>query len=198
MSTATGVPDPDPVLAALDPEQREAATTLRGPLCILAGAGTGKTRAITHRIAYGVLSGVYHPQQVLAVTFTTRAAGEMRTRLRQLGVPGVAARTFHSAALRQARYFWPKVHRGELPPVVESKLRYVAEAAARCRVEADVAARRDLAGEIEWSKVSSVRPEDYPAVAAKAGRTVAGYDPNTVAHVFSAYEEVRRERGFID
>lgn len=198
MSTATGVPDPDAVLAALDPEQREAATTLRGPLCILAGAGTGKTRAITHRIAYGVLSGVYHPQQVLAVTFTTRAAGEMRTRLRQLGVPGVAARTFHSAALRQARYFWPKVHRGELPPVVESKLRYVAEAAARCRVEADLAARRDLAGEIEWSKVSNVRPEDYPAVAAKAGRTVAGYDPNTVAHVFSAYEEVRRERGFID
>lgn len=199
MSTATaGVPDPDAVLAALDPEQREAATTLRGPLCILAGAGTGKTRAITHRIAYGVLSGVYHPQQVLAVTFTTRAAGEMRTRLRQLGVPGVSARTFHSAALRQARYFWPKVHRGELPPVVESKLRYVAEAAARCRVQADLGARRDLAGEIEWSKVSNVRPEDYPAVAAKAGRTVAGYDPATVAHVFSAYEEVRRERGFID
>ncbi|GAB3415252.1 ATP-dependent DNA helicase UvrD2 [Flindersiella endophytica] len=191
-------PDADTVLAALDPEQREAATTLRGPLCILAGAGTGKTRAITHRIAYGVLSGAWQPQQVLAVTFTTRAAGEMRTRLRELGVGGVSARTFHSAALRQARYFWPKVYGTDLPPIVESKLRYVAEAANRCRVQADLAGRRDLAGEIEWAKVSNVRPDDYPAVAARTGRQLAGYDAATVARVFSAYEEVRRDRGFID
>jgi DNA helicase II / ATP-dependent DNA helicase PcrA len=197
-SASPGSPDADAVLAALDPEQREAATTLRGPLCILAGAGTGKTRAITHRIAYGVLSGVWQPQHVLAVTFTTRAAGEMRTRLRELGVPGVQARTFHSAALRQARYFWPKLYNAELPQVVESKLRYVAEAAARCRVPADLAGRRDLAGEIEWAKVSNVRPDDYPTVAARTGRRLAGYDHQTVAHVFAAYEEVRRDRGFID
>ena len=70
--------DPDALLDSLDPEQREVATALRGPVCVLAGAGTGKTRAITSRIAYGVRSGVYVPQRVLAVTFTARAAGEMR------------------------------------------------------------------------------------------------------------------------
>ncbi|HZC25894.1 MAG TPA: ATP-dependent helicase, partial [Actinopolymorphaceae bacterium] len=198
-TTATLPPrDADAVLEALDPEQREAATTLGGPLCILAGAGTGKTRAITHRLAYAVLSGRWRPQQVLAVTFTTRAAGEMRTRLRELGVVGVQARTFHSAALRQARYFWPQVYRCELPPIVESKLRYVAEAASRCRVAADLAGRRDLASEIEWAKVSNVRPDDYPALATKAGRQLAGFDAATVAHVFAAYEEVRRDHGHLD
>ncbi len=191
-------PTADDVLAALDPEQRAAATSLDGPLCILAGAGTGKTRAITHRIAYAVLAGRWQPRRVLAVTFTTRAAGEMRTRLRELGVAGVQARTFHSAALRQARYFWPQVYRSELPPIVESKLRYVAEAAARCRVSADLAGRRDLASEIEWAKVSNVRPDDYPTLAAKAGRQAGGFDAATIAHVFAAYEEVRRERGHLD
>ena len=101
--------DADAVLELLDPEQRVVATTLHGPVCVFAGAGTGKTRAITHRIAYGVLTGTYHPQQVLAVTFTTRAAGEMRARLRTLRADGVQARTFHSAALRQLTYFWPRM-----------------------------------------------------------------------------------------
>ena len=91
----------DEILDALDPEQREVATALHGPVCVLAGAGTGKTRAITHRIAYGVRVGAYNPQSVLAVTFTARAAGEMRQRLRALGATGVQARTFHAAALRQ-------------------------------------------------------------------------------------------------
>ena len=116
----------DDLLAALDPEQREVATALRGPVRVLAGAGTGKTRAITHRIAYGVASGVYNPMEVLAVTFTTRAAGEMRGRLRMLGASGVQARTFHSAALRQVRYFWPRVYGGEPPQLIESKLGLVA------------------------------------------------------------------------
>src|SRR5213083_1545737 len=102
-------PTADDVLAALDPEQRDVATALRGPVCVLAGAGTGKTRAITHRIAYGVHAGLLPPAHVLAVTFTARAAGEMRGRLRELGVLGVQARTFHSAALRQLGYFWPRV-----------------------------------------------------------------------------------------
>ena len=192
-----GPMDADAVLADLDPEQRQAATALSGPVCILAGAGTGKTRAITHRIAYAVLSGRWRPQQVLAVTFTTRAAGEMRGRLRELGAQGVQARTFHSAALRQARYFWPRAYGQELPPIVDSKLRYVAEAASRCRVPADLAGRKDLASEIEWAKVSNVRPDDYERVADQAGRQPT-YDPPTVARVFAAYEQVRRDRGFID
>src|SRR6187431_1817038 len=110
----------DDLLVALDPEQREVATALRGPVRVLAGAGTGKTRAITHRIAYGVASGVYNPMEVLAVTFTTRAAGETRTRLRSMGASSVQARTFHSAALRQVRYFWPRVYGGEPPQLIES------------------------------------------------------------------------------
>ena len=127
----------DAVLAALDPEQREVATALHGPVCVLAGAGTGKTRAITHRIAYGVHTGVYVPQQVLAVTFTSRAAGEMRARLRTLGVGGVQARTFHAAALRQLTYFWPRQVGGALPRIAEHKAGLVAEAAARLRLRPD-------------------------------------------------------------
>jgi DNA helicase-2/ATP-dependent DNA helicase PcrA len=103
------------VLEGLDPEQREVAQAVRGPVCVLAGAGTGKTRAITHRIAYAVQSGVVEAQSVLAVTFTARAAGELKQRLRTLGVPGVQARTFHAAALRQLSYFWPRVIGGDAP-----------------------------------------------------------------------------------
>ena len=90
---------PDALLEDLDPEQRQVATALSGPVAVIAGAGTGKTRAITYRIAYGVACGAYNPTSVLAVTFTTRAAGELRGRLQHLGAHGVQARTFHSAAL---------------------------------------------------------------------------------------------------
>ncbi len=185
---------PESLLEVLDPEQREVATTLAGPVCVVAGAGTGKTRAITHRIAYGVATGTYDPAEVLAVTFTTRAAGEMRSRLAALGAPGVQARTFHSAALRQARYFWPKVFGGELPELSVSKLPFLGEAARRTRVGTEQALLRDLAGEIEWAKVSNVRPDDYPRLAPPAKRVVAGLDATTVGHVFAAYEEVKRER----
>ncbi len=188
----------DRLLEALDPEQREVALALHGPVRVLAGAGTGKTRAITHRIAYGVASGVYNPTEVLAVTFTTRAAGEMRTRLRALGAGGVQARTFHSAALRQARYFWPRVYGGELPVLTESKLPLMGNAARRNRVEADQATLRDLASEIEWAKVSNVRPDDYARVAAARGRSVNGQDPATVARVFATYEQVKRDQGRMD
>ncbi|MDQ4086264.1 MAG: ATP-dependent DNA helicase UvrD2 [Actinomycetota bacterium] len=185
------------LLEGLDPEQREVATALHGPVCVLAGAGTGKTRAITHRIAYAAHSGAVDPSRVLAVTFTTRAAGEMRGRLGQLGVPLVQARTFHSAALRQARYFWPRVYGGQLPDVVQSKLALLREAADRCRLPKH-AELKDFAAEIEWAKVGNVRPDDYPALADRARRAVAGHDHATVARVFAAYEEVKRDRGRID
>ena len=190
--------DPDALLEALDPEQREVALALKGPVRVLAGAGTGKTRAITHRMAYGVATGIYNPTEVLAVTFTTRAAGEMRSRLRNLGAGGVQARTFHSAALRQARYFWPRVYGGELPVLTESKLPMLGNAARRNRVEADQATLRDLASEIEWAKVSNVRPDDYARVADARGRSVTGQDPATVARVFAAYEQVKRDQGRMD
>ena len=194
---------PEAVLAALDPEQREVALATRGPVCVIAGAGTGKTRAIAHRVAYAVRTGVVNPGHVLAVTFTTRAAGELRSRLRQLDGPGgsglgqVAARTFHSAALRQLVHFWPVTVGGRPPAVLDSKISLLAEAARAARVPATGAELRDLATEVEWAKVLQVRPEDYAVAAAGEGRTPP------VAHeaagrVFAAYENLRRDRHLVD
>jgi DNA helicase-2/ATP-dependent DNA helicase PcrA len=191
------MPDADAILDGLDPEQREVATSLTGPVCVLAGAGTGKTRAITHRIAYGVHSGVYVPQQVLAVTFTTRAAGELRTRLRELGVGGVQARTFHAAALRQLSFFWPQVVGGAPPQLVEHKAGLVADAAARLRLSIDRPAVRDLAAEIEWAKVTLLTPQTYPAAAAGRGEP-GGFDIPTVARLLEVYEDVKTDRNVID
>ena len=187
------------LLAGLDPEQRQVALAARGPVCVLAGAGTGKTRAITYRIAYAALSGTMDPAHVLALTFTVRAAGELRGRLRQLGVGQVRASTFHAAALRQLNYFWPRVVGGRPPQLIDSKAGLVREAAKRAMVRLDgtPGALADTAAEIEWAKVIQVRPDGYPAAAAVAGRSaVAGAD--NLAAVYAAYEELRRERHLID
>jgi DNA helicase II / ATP-dependent DNA helicase PcrA len=189
---------PDALLDDLDPEQRQVATALTGPVAVIAGAGTGKTRAITYRIAYGVATGAYSPTSVLAVTFTTRAAGELRGRLQQLGAYGVQARTFHSAALRQAQYFWPQVYGGELPRVLDNRMGVIAEAGGRLRVRIDTPGLRDLVSEISWAKVSNVSAEDYPRLAAQHHRQLASYDPETVSRVFAAYEKAKRDRGRID
>ncbi len=186
------------VLASLDPDQRAAAEAVKGPVCILAGAGTGKTRTITHRIAYAVLTGTVEPEAVLAVTFTARAAGELRGRLRGLGVGGVQARTFHAAALRQLTYFWPQVIGGEPPRLVESKLRLVAEAATKSlRVSLPTAELRDVTSEIEWAKSSLVTPETYAADAVRARRQPPR-PPETVAAIFEAYETAKTASGQLD
>ena len=195
----------DAVLAALDPEQREVALAARGPVCVLAGAGTGKTRAVAHRIAYAVATGAVDPARVLAVAFTTRAAGELRGRLRLLGsqaLPGggmerVQARTFHSAALRQLTHFWPLTVGGPPPRVLDSKASLVAEAARRVRVQLGPPDLRDAAGEIEWAKVTGVRPEDYGAESAKAGRTPP-VGPPELSRLYAAYQELLRERHLVD
>ena len=187
------------LLEALDPDQREVAEHLEGPLCVLAGAGTGKTRAITYRIAHGVATGAYQATQVLAVTFTARAAGEMRSRLADLGVPGVQARTFHAAALRQLTYFWPTAIGGRRPDIQAHKAPLVGAAARRLGLPTDRATVRDLAAEVEWAKVTMTLPEDYAQAAVAAGRTgVAGQEAATVAQVLSLYEEAKSERGVID
>ncbi|MGC5288107.1 ATP-dependent DNA helicase UvrD2 [Micromonospora sp. DT231] len=186
------------VLAGLDPEQRSAVTAPAGPVCILAGAGTGKTRAITSRIAHRVLSGEISPRHVLAVTFTARAAAEMRHRLALIGASGVQARTFHSAALRQVRYFAPRLLSGRaMPELLDSKVRLVTLAAARVGLRTDRAAARDLAGEIEWAKSSLVEPSDYVVSAARALRDTP-HEPAKVADVFTAYEQLKRSNGVID
>jgi len=192
------------VLAGLDPEQRQVALAARGPVCVLAGAGTGKTRAVAHRIAYLAATAQADAARVLAVTFTTRAAGELRGRLRQLGhlapdagLAKVQARTFHSAALRQLTHFWSATVGGPPPQVLESKIPLVAEAARRLRVPAGLPELRDAAAEIEWAKVTQVRPDDYPVACAKAARTPP-FDPATVARLYASYEVLRTERHVVD
>ncbi len=187
----------DRILGGLDAEQREVASSLHGPVCVLAGAGTGKTRAITHRIAYGVHSGVYNPQRLLAVTFTARAAAEMRSRLRDLGVGNVQARTFHAAALRQLQFFWPQAIGGALPNLLDHKAQMIAEAARRLRLSTDRASIRDLASEIEWAKVSMLTPANYLENARERGNP-GGFDLTAVARVFQAYEDVKTDRNLID
>ena len=195
----------DALLAALDPEQQEVARATRGPVCVLAGAGTGKTRAIAHRIGYAVATGVVRPDRVLAVTFTTRAAGELRSRLRQLGslaVPGaglelVQARTFHSTALRQLTHFWAAAVGGPAPAVIDSKVGLLTEAARRLRLRLDLAEVRDAAAEIEWAKVTQVRPEEFAAACEKAARTPP-LQPDTLAALYARYEDLRSERNLVD
>ena len=151
----------DPILDALDPEQREVALLLDVPLVVLAGAGTGKTRAITHRVAHAVREGRYAANATLAVTFTTRAAGELKTRLAGLGVRRVTARTIHAAALSQCRYFWPRAYGSEFPAVADNAFSLVARAAGQVLGNAETTLVRDLAAEISWAKSSNVPPSHY-------------------------------------
>ncbi|MDN5857453.1 MAG: ATP-dependent DNA helicase UvrD2 [Pseudonocardia sp.] len=179
----------------LDSEQLAAVTAPRGPVCVLAGAGTGKTRTITRRIAHLTATGHVAAGQVLAVTFTARAAGEMRTRLRGLGVGGVQARTFHAAALRQLRYFWPRVVGGPPWQLIEGKLRAVNQAASMLGLPTDAPTLRDLAGEIEWAKASLVTPDTYPAAAALRDPPLPA---DQVSAVYAQYEELKLRAEVLD
>ena len=185
------------ILTGLDADQRRVVTELDGPMRVLAGAGTGKTRAITHRIAYGIAIGRYVPQRVMALTFTTRAAEEMRLRLRSLGAAGVQTRTFHSAALRQLRYFWPQAVGGTFPQIVGHKAPLLTEAANRLRITTDRALLRDIAAEIEWAKVSMLTPD---TLAARLGERAlpAELTAQNMVRLFRAYEELKDERNVID
>ena len=191
--------NPEELLDALDPDQRAVATQVAGPLAVLAGAGTGKTRAITYRIAYGAAMGAFDPSNVLAVTFTQRAAFEMRHRLAQLGVPKAQARTFHSAALRQLRHFWPTVVGGPLPDVIPHKASLVAASATRLGITIDRTNVRDIAAEIEWAKVSMIDAAHYASRVARLRRDVpAGLDAGDMARLLDVYEDAKNERGVID
>lgn len=197
----------DPLIAALDDEQRAAVLAPRGPVCVLAGAGTGKTRTITHRIAALVAGGHVAAGQVLAVTFTQRAAGEMRSRLRALGneahagagVGAVQALTFHAAARRQLRYFWPRVVGDTSWELLDRKFGVVARAAGHAGLRLSNDDVRDVAGEIEWAKASLISPEQYPQAVAAAGRDTP-VDAAQLAAVYAGYEalKVRGEVTMLD
>ncbi|HLP23333.1 MAG TPA: ATP-dependent helicase [Microbacteriaceae bacterium] len=143
----------DTLLADLDDDQRAVAVALGGPVSVLAGAGAGKTRALTYRIAYGVATDAIAPKNAMVLTFTTKAAGELRSRLAQLGADGVNVRTFHSAALAQLNHFWHKLTGAPAPNVLDSKARTIADAALRSKLTVDIATARDVASLIEWRKV---------------------------------------------
>ena len=177
-------------LSVLDEDQRVAAEAPRGPVCILAGAGTGKTRTITYRIANLIDRGQVAPNRVLAVTFTKRAAGEMRDRLTAMGIGGVQARTFHSAAMRQLQYFWPQIA-GDLPwRVLDNKFPIVARATRAAGLDTGEEMVRDLLSEIEWAKSSVIGPEDYVQRIADSPRTPPA-DAQKVAQVYRFYEEAK-------
>ena len=198
--TLTHLPaDPAELLSGLDPEQQAVAESISGPVVVMAGAGTGKTRAITHRIAYAVAMGRHDPAKTLAVTFTNRAAGEMSRRLAGLGVAGVRVRTFHSAALRQLRWAWPQAIGGEMHDVIASKSSLVASAASQLRLGSDFATVRDLATEIEWAKVMQVGPAEYAGMASLHGRKgPGGLTVEQAGEVYEGYERLKRSAGRID
>ena len=190
------------ILAALDEDQRAVALATRGPVCVIAGAGTGKTRAITHRIAYAAAIGTMDPSKVLALTFTARAAGEMRTRLRSLGVPTVAARTVHSAALKQLIYFWPTVFGGRTPDLMSSKTPFLTEAVNRADLTGEIRitsreTMRDIATEIEWAKVSQVAPIDY-LDQVNARQMKPRVKAEHIAAIYVAYESLKKQELAID
>jgi len=190
------------ILAALDDEQRAVALATRGPVCVIAGAGTGKTRAITHRIAYASAIGAMDPNKILAITFTARAAGEMRTRLRGLGVPTVAARTIHAAALKQLLFFWPGVFGGRTPDLLTSKTGFLGEAINRAGLQGTININsrdtlRDIANEIEWAKVSQIGPTDYlTELDNRAAKPRVNAEQ--VAQVYTAYESIKRQELAMD
>lgn len=181
-------------LDGLDETQRAAASVLRGPVVVLAGAGTGKTRVITHRIAHGVDTGAYSPSRVMAVTFTAKAAGELRGRLRALGVEGVAARTFHATALAQLNFFWPTLAGSPAPSLIDNKVRMLGQAADAIRLRPSTATLRDIASEIEWRKVSMLSIDQYAAL----GRPVSGVDAGQLVELMRGYEALKDDRRQLD
>ena len=197
----------DQILNGLDPDQLAVVTAIRGPVCVIAGAGTGKTRVITNRIAYAINAGVTDPTKVLALTFTARAAGEMRARLRTLGVPNVAARTFHSAALKQLLYFWPYSFGGQFPKLLTTKSSFLSQAIERAEIAipAQAASLRELASEIEWAKVLEISPDTYQEAAIAASRSVrlpnsksGSENLEIVAKVYEAYESLKKQERALD
>ena len=195
------------ILTGLDDDQLAVVTAIRGPVCVIAGAGTGKTRVITNRIAYAINSGVTDPTKVLALTFTARAAGEMRARLRTLGVPNVAARTFHSAALKQLLYFWPYSFGGQFPTLLTSKSGFISQAIERAEIAipAQAASLREIASEIEWAKVLEISPDAYQDEAVKSNRSIQlpnnkskSENLEIIAKVYEAYESLKRQERTLD
>lgn len=193
--------DPESLLEGLDASQRRAVLATSGPVRIIAGAGAGKTRTITRRIAYACALDVWNPAHALAVTFSTKAAQEMRTRLAALGAGQVKARTFHSAALSQLHLVWDAVTTNTFPQIAAHSPQALAEAVrvVMNRTDLEPADVSDIESEIGWTKVSLIAPQDYPQVCAATHRVPpAGLEPQAFADLAREYERQKAARGVMD
>ncbi len=192
--------DPDRLLDDLDPEQREAVLATSGPVAILAGAGTGKTRVISRRTAYAIATDVVPADQVLVVTFTDKAATEMVERLRSLGLPGVVARTVHAHALSQLRHFWPSRHDGQpIPQLLDSKVPILGRLARQLPGHYRFTPAKDLADEIEWAKSRRIAPRDYERDVARVAPDREPPIPvDLFVRLFDGYERAKTRAGRID
>jgi DNA helicase-2/ATP-dependent DNA helicase PcrA len=178
-------------LDGLNPEQRAAAETVRGRVCILAGAGTGKTTTVTRRIAHQVACGAFAPSEILAVTFTEKAAGELKSRLAGLGAAGIRASTFHSAALAQLRHFRP----GTPVQILPAKAPLLRQIANRLPGAYRYRPAGDLATEIEWAKNRRIPPERY--IASTRDR-VPPIPHDLMFGVYREYERRKAASGLVD
>ena len=189
----------DKFLADLDEEQRAAASAIRGPVLIVAGAGTGKTRTITHRIAHALENGVAEPSRTLALTFTARAAAELRLRLATLGFPGVQAHTFHSSAWRQLQFFWNEAIGGKPFRILSQKSDVITAALSTVGRSKSGLSIREIATEIEWAKGQEIAPEDYARVAQERARIAPqGLTLQEIAEVYRGYDGLKHEQGQLD
>ena len=196
---AGSMTDASVLLDDLNDAQRTAVLAVSGPVAILAGAGTGKTRVISRRAAYAIATGVVPAGDVLVVTFTDKAAGEMATRLAGLGQPGVTARTFHAQALSQLGYFWPSRHDGApMPEILASKIPIVARLARTLPGGYRFTAAKDLADEIEWAKSRRITPATYTARIDEAGSRTPPIPVELFARLYADYERAKQRAGRID
>ena len=190
----SSVQNPSEILAQLDDAQQAAVTNLKGPLAIIAGAGSGKTRTISHRIAYGIATGEYAEGRVLALTYTNRAAAELRSRLRLLGAPGVQVRTFHAAALAQLQFFWPQLTESMAPKLVTQKASMVNEVLNDMSIRVSDQERLALQAEVEYLRYAMLEIDQYeslerPRLALNAARFV---------DFFRRYEQFKQQKRIVD
>jgi Superfamily I DNA and RNA helicases len=189
--------DSELILADLNDEQRNAVSAVAGPVAILAGAGTGKTRVISRRVAYAVATAVVDPRRILVVTFTEKAAKEMQRRLAALGLPGVQASTFHAAARRQLAFHWPQIHGRPLPEVINTKMPIVAPLARQLPGGFKFTPAKDLTDEIEWAKNRRIAPHHYAAEAQRSNRKPP-IPADLFATLYRRYEDAKQRAGRID
>jgi DNA helicase-2/ATP-dependent DNA helicase PcrA len=183
------------LLEDLNPSQRGAVTVTSGPLAIIAGAGSGKTRVISRRAAYAIETGAVPADQILLVTFTDKAAGEMVERMAALGHSGVMARTFHAAALAQLRHFWPSRHDGApLPSILDSKLRLLVPLVGRLPGGYRFTPAKDVADTIEWAKVRRIKPERWVS----EGADRAPIPADLFGRLYRDYERAKERAGLLD